>query len=70
MTYDVIDRDDTISQDVKDTLKKNKLDFEVYEFESIDSTNAHAKRMLDRGEAKEGTRVFSYDQTKGYARYG
>ena len=68
--FDVIDREQSISQDIRETLRKNKIDFDVCEFESIDSTNAHAKRMLERGEAKEGTVVFSYDQTMGYARYG
>lgn len=68
--FDVLDKEQSISQDVRETLQRNKLNFDVYEFESIDSTNAHAKRMLERDEADEGTVIFSYDQTMGYARYG
>lgn len=66
--FDVIEKQPVIKPKVESPAEQ--IRFDITEFESLDSTNAHAKRLLEKSDVEEGTVIFSYHQTKGYSRYG
>ena len=56
------------SERITDLLAEHNID--LLTFETIDSTNAAAKRLVEAGAIKRTTALIANEQTAGYGRYG